>query len=202
MKTAAQIMKRKAFIKAEMDQQLAKEQSDALWARAAVELEDILNRYSAIPKGEHTHTDNFIFPSAAIYLTVKGAVGAQQAYRIIENAAISNTAAIGRKLAGMMKIPGFSSLFVSLWNPISRKMFGEKSGFRNIFYTKKKGEYRMDIITCPYNKYFIRPGCPELTKIFCDNDERTYGDLPGLQFTRHTTLGKGGACCDFLIKKV
>ena len=55
MKTAAQIMKKKAFIRAEMDQQLAKEQSDALWIRATTELGNILNRYSAIPKGERMH---------------------------------------------------------------------------------------------------------------------------------------------------
>ena len=41
---------------------------------------------------------------------------------------------------------------------------------------------------------------PELTKIFCINDECTYGDIPGLEFIRHTTLGTGGDRCDFYVR--
>ena len=124
------------------------------------------------------------------------------AYSIIENSAIANTSAMGEKLAKMMKIPGMSSFFLSLWDPISRKMFGESCGFQNVFYPREKGAYRMDIVACPYNRYFTELGCPELTKIFCENDERTYGNLPGLQFIRTSTLGKGGERCDFYLKKV
>ena len=59
----------------------------------------------------------------------------------------------------------------------------------------------MDIISCPYNRYFAELGCPELTKIFCENDDRIYGGLPGLVFERTGTLGKGAPCCDFRIRK-
>ena len=44
-------------------------------------------------------------------------------------------------------------------------------------------------------------GCPELTKIFCANDDRFYGNLPGLEFRRTGTLGTGASRCDFNIKK-
>ena len=67
---------------------------------------------------------------------------------------------------------------------------------------KKKGEYRMDIVSCPYWRYMTDLGCPELTKIFCDNDERVYGNLPGLKFERTGTLGKGAKRCDFYLRKV
>ena len=43
-------------------------------------------------------------------------------------------------------------------------------------------------------------GTPELTQIFCINDECTYGDIPGLEFIRKTTLGTGGDKCDFYIR--
>ena len=49
-------------------------------------------------------------------------------------------------------------------------------------------------------RYFTELGTPELTKIFCINDECTYGDIPGLEFIRHTTLGTGGDKCDFHIR--
>lgn len=203
METAAKkIMKNKSFIKAEMDRQLTRKQSDFLWRKSTKRLDSILIRYQNLPKGVHTHTDSFIFPAAAIYLTAKEYVPAEKAYSIIENAAIRNTAAMGEKLAKMMKIPGMAGLFIKMWDPISKKMFGESCGFKNVFYPKEKGAYRMDIIACPYYQYFTELGCSELTKIFCENDERTYGNLPGLKFIRTSTLGKGGQKCDFYLKKV
>ena len=47
---------------------------------------------------------------------------------------------------------------------------------------------------------FKELGTPELTKIFSINDECTYGDIPGLDFIRHTTLGTGGDKCDFYVR--
>ena len=59
----------------------------------------------------------------------------------------------------------------------------------------------MDIIKCPYNSYFGKLGTLELTKTVCINDECTYGDIPGLVFIRHTTLGTGGDKCDFYVSE-
>ena len=85
---------------------------------------------------------------------------------------------------------------------MTRRIFGPNNGFRNRFYPKKKGEYRMDVLACPYCRFFRELGCPELTRIFCENDERMYGDLPGLAFERKGTLGKGADHCDFCIRRV
>lgn len=202
VKTAGQIMQKKAGIKAELDRQLPADQSDRIWRLAAKKLDQILQQYADIPEGEHMHTDRLIFPAAAIYLTAKAHMPAEQAYAVIENAAVAQTAAIGKKLAKLMKLPFMPDLFVKAWDPMTKKMFGKSCGFENRFYPKKKGEYRMDILACPYHKYFTLLGCPELTKIFCDNDERTYGDLPGLRFVRKNTLGNGGSCCDFYIRRI
>ena len=68
-----------------------------------------------------------------------------------------------------MKNPGMAGLFVRMWDPVSRRMFGESCGFKNVFYPKEKNAYRMDIVECPYNRYFTELGCTELTKIFCEN---------------------------------
>ena len=202
MNKAERILKKKTFIKSEMDKTLPKMQSDELWRKASDRLEEILTRYESLPRGVHMHTDNYIFPSAAVYLAMKEALGKEKAYHIIENAAVSNTLPLGKKLARLMKIPGMGSLFVKVWDPLTRKMFGTDNGFKNVFYPKKKGEFRMDIIACPYCRYFGELGCPELTKIYCDNDDRTYGNLPGVVFERTGTLGKGADRCDFCIRKV
>ena len=121
MKTAKQIMKGKRFIKGQMDSRLPREQSDLLWEKATERLDVILKQYADLPKGVRMHTDNYIFPAAAIYLDAKGAVPADKAYEIIEAAASSNSADAGRKLAKMMKIPGMRSLFLWIWDPMTRK---------------------------------------------------------------------------------
>ena len=178
MTTAEKTLQKKAVYKAEMSRIMSGEQSKDLWQKAAIKLDSIINQYGPLPKGLRMHTER-IFPAAAIYLTAKDIVGEEKAYHIIEDAAVR----------------------VAAWHPMTKKLFGASSGFQNRFYPKKKGEYRMDIISCPYNRYFTELGCPELTKIFCENDERTYGNLPGLKFERTGTLGKGAGCCDFYIRK-
>ena len=202
MNTAEKIMKKKAAIKAEMDKTLPKAQSDALWWEATAKLEGFLARYSSLPKGVHVHTDSRILPSAAIYLSLKDVIGREKAYRVIEDAAVRTCAGIEKKLQNMMKLPGMQSLFVKVWDPLPKKVFGAGNGFQNTFYPKKKGEYRMDVTACPYCRTFTELGCPELTRIFCENDERIYGHLPGLIFERSGTLGKGAERCDFCIRKL
>jgi len=201
MKTAEKIMKKKNAIKAEIDKTLPKAQSDALWREATAKLDGLLTQYSSLPKGVHMHTDSRILPSAAIYLTIKEVVGPEKAYRIIEAAAVQLCAGIEKKLQTLMRLPGMQNLFLKVWDPMTKKLFGPGNGFKNVFYPKKKGEYRMDVTSCPYCRYFSELGCPELTKIFCENDERIYGNLSGLRFERTGTLGKGAERCDFCLRK-
>ena len=163
MKAAEKIMKKKAAIKAEMDKTLPKAKSDALWREATVKLDGFLTRYSSLPKGVHIHTDSRILPTAAIYLTVKDTIGQEKAYKMIEDAAIQGCTDIEKKLANLMKLPGMKSLFVKIWDPMTKRLFGAGNGFQNVFYPKQKGEYRMDVLSCPYCRYLTELGCPELT---------------------------------------
>ncbi len=201
MKNAEMIMKKKGHLKAEMDKALPKAQSDALWQEATVRLDGFLTRYGSLPRGVHMHTDSRILPFAAVYLTAKDLIGQEKAYRILEDAAVQICKPIEKKLQKLMKLPGMRSLFIKAWDPMTKKIFGPGNGFQNVFYPKKKGEYRMDVTACPYCRYFTELGCPELTKIFCENDERIYGRLPGLVFERTGTLGKGAERCDFSMRK-
>ena len=175
MNNAEKIMKKKAVIKAELDKALPKAQSDVLWQEATARLDEYLTRYSSLPKGVHMHTDSRILPSAAIYLVIKDVIGQERAYKVMEDAAVQICAGLEKKLQKMMKLPGMQSLFIKAWDPMTRKIFGAGNGFQNVFYPKKRGEYRMDVTACPYCRTFTELGCPELTRIICDNDERMYG---------------------------
>lgn len=200
-KTAEQIMKKKAVIRSEIERKMPKAQVDALWRQATEKLAAILARYPDLPEGLRPHTDARIFPSAAIYLTARERLGQQAAYAVIEDAAVKLTGRYAKKLAGLMRVPGMPSLFIRIWDPLTRRAFGPNNGFKNGFYPKEKGAFRMDVLVCPYFRYFTELGCPELTKVFCENDDRMYSNLPGIVFERTGTLGKGAQRCDFCIRK-
>lgn len=200
MNQAEKLLRKKAVYKAGMDKVMPEDQSADIWKEAAVRLGSILDRYGPLPRGLRMHTE-IIFPAAAVYLAAGDAIGREKAFRIIEDAAVSGCEGIAEKLRRLMKVPGMRSLFLSAWDPMTKKLFGPGNGFRNRFYPRKKGEYRMDVLACPYARYFTELGCPELTGIFCENDERTYGNLPGLIFERTGTIGKGASCCDFRVRK-
>ena len=191
---------KKAGIRERLIAEAGQAEADRIWSRAKEILKEIEDKYPDLPKGQRMHTE-FIFPSAAIQLAVKENGGDPElGYRAISEYSWEKSRKMGAQLRKMAKIPGFNSFFVKMWDPISRKSFGPDAGFRNVFYPKKRGEYRMDIVQCPYNRYFTELGTPELTKIFCINDECTYGNIPGLEFIRNTTLGTGGDRCDFYIR--
>ena len=202
MTSSQKIMKKKGNFKAEIDRRLPKNQGDALWQKATDRLAMLLEQYASLPDGVRFHTENKILPAAAIYLTLKESIGQAEAYQIMEGGTFKTADDAAKKLAALVRLPGMRSLFVKAWDPLTRKLFGESSGFQNVFYPKKKGEYRMDVVSCPYNRYFTKLGCPELTKISCGADDHVYGNLPGLKFERTMTIGRGGERCDFCIRKV
>lgn len=199
-KTAEQIMKKDQVVRGELDRYLPKDQADELWDKAEKKLASIMAQYPDLPEGVRSHTEN-IFPAAAVYLCAKEELGEETAYRIIEDAAIKVSSDANRTLSKIMKIPGMPGLFLSIWEPVTKKKFGPSSGFENVFYAKVNKEYRMDVTACPYVRYFTELGCFELAKIFCANDDRVYGNLPGLEFRRKGTLGRGDDRCDFYIRR-
>lgn len=59
-------------------------------------------------------------------------------------------------------------------------------------------EIRFNLRRCIYQELCDQHNCPELCRIFCENDEISFsGLLPKIRFERTGTLGAGSACCDF-----
>lgn len=200
MNNAEKLLNKKKVYKTEMDKVLPKDQSDKIWKQSAVRLESILEKYDPVADGMRMHT-NKIFTSAAVYLSLKDEIDPDIAYSIMEKSVYESCASAAVKLGAIMKIPGMKSLFIRIWDPLTKKVFGPGNGFKNIFYENKKGEYRMDVVSCPYHRYFTELDCPELTRISCKSDDLVYGNLPGIKFERTGTLGRGNDRCDFYIRK-
>ena len=104
MKSAIRILNSKKEYREEIESVLDKEQCDALWHKTASRLNSFLERYESLPKGVHSHTDETIFPAAAMYLTAKEFMTDEQAYAVIENAAVK-ICAKAKPLKTIMKIP-------------------------------------------------------------------------------------------------
>ena len=196
MKKANKIMKSKKNIKEELNKKLGIQISDKIWNEAHTKLNNLYLKYDNLPAGVAKHTDSFIFPIAAIYLSIKEEAP-EKAFEIMEYTMKEKSSATGKSLTKMVSIPGFKKLFIKMWHKMSHSMFGEAAGFKNTFYPCQKGEFKMDILECPYNKYLTELGCPEITILFCNNDIYTYGNIPGLKFTRTKTIGAGDDLCDF-----
>lgn len=52
--------------------------------------------------------------------------------------------------------------------------------------------------SCFYHRVLSFYGVPELTTVFCDSDDVMMEAFdPAVRFERSTTIGRGGALCDF-----
>ena len=190
------MLKSKKEFKEMIDTSLSPEVASKVWKDAHKRLARMYAEHMDLPKGVRTHTDQYIFPAAAMYLAYKE-VNPEQAFNAIKQVMADKSKRTGEVLAKWSKIPGFKRFFLSMWDVGSHKMFGETAGFKNVFYPKKKGFFKMDITECPYHKYLVEQGCPEINCLFCDNDVYNYGSIPGMTFTRTQTIGYGGTLCDF-----
>ncbi len=195
-KKTDKILKGKSVFKSEITNRLSQTECEKVWHDAHNRLYKMYKEHIDLPKGVSAHTDRFIFPAAAIYLAMKE-VDKDMAYDVMKKIMAEKSTKTGQKIAKFCKIPGFKRFFLGMWDSLSHKMFGETSGFKNVFYPSKKGCFRMDITQCPYNKYLTEQGCPEINVLFCENDVNSYGNLPGLKFTRTKTIGAGDELCDF-----
>ncbi len=196
MKKAAKILKQKTIFKTEISNNFSAEDTETIWHDAHVRLQKMYASHADLSAGIKKHTDGFIFPAAAIYLAIKEKDG-EKAFAIMQKVMKEKALQAGKGFSRFVKMPFGKQLFLKIWDTISHKMFGESAGFRNVFYTKQKGEFRMDILQCPYNTYLNEVGCPELTRLFCESDVYSYGNLPGMDFVRTQTIGSGGSLCDF-----
>lgn len=196
---AEKILNKKLPFKVEISKNFSEIDTATIWKDATQRLQMMYDDHESLPKGVRRHTDGFIFPAAAIYLAIKKH-DEEKAFCIMQKVMKEKGEQSGKGFAKFVSIPFGKQLFLKLWDFISHKMFSETAGFRNVFYPKQKGEFRMDITRCPYNTYLTELECPELTRLFCENDVYVYGSLPGMEFIRTQTIGTGGSLCDFKLR--
>ncbi len=146
------------------------------------------------------HTLGNIYPVAAVYMAqMKKSDTKEEAYKITEHAFYTMKVYKGRdSMKKMMKIPGMHSVFPKFAMNLMEKKYGAKAGFKMEILEREGGDYKFDVLECPYFNECKRYGVEELTDMFCTSDDICYSDIsPRVVFKREGTIGRGDDKCDF-----
>jgi hypothetical protein len=166
----------------------------------------LFNEYYKAEEGKEKtitmHTVKCILPCIAFYKAVIACANQQQqAYLLIERYFTKKCEATAKKIQKLCRIPFVYKLVPHIMADVIHKYFGVKSGFEMKEQTVGGGVCHIDIVKCPYFLMCSMYGCPELTSVFCNSDDVTYGNMhPKLSWERTKTLGKGNDCCNFILK--
>ncbi len=174
------------------------EKADMIFKMAGSELDCIKDHFTDVPAGERSHTDNYIFPRAALYCVLKEEFGSSEAMAMIDEAIDIQGRKMGAMLRKFTALPLIEKVFLKIFALMAKNMFGEKNGFSQIFYSSPKGTVKFDILDCTYCRYCRLCGCPELIHTFCNSDAYCFGNLSKIRFTREHTL-EHDEKCDFLL---
>ena len=186
-----------SYLLGELKKKLGKEQTDALVNDAVTLCNALCGQYRELPKKETLHTERMIFPRAAIYLQMIKYISREEAIGLIEEAVKIGVESDRKRLHLATKIPFIRPLFFLVFRKMTGTMFSGDVGFQFEEIEADSRHYRVDVLQCPYRKYCELLGCKELTETFCLSDDRVYGNMCGIAFERHGTIGRGSDKCDF-----
>ena len=186
-----------SYLLGELRKKLGKEQTDVLVNDAVKLCNELCDQYKNLPKKEKLHTEQMIFPRAAIYLQMIKYISREEAISLIEESVRIGVEPDRKRLHIATKFPFIRPLFFKIFHKMIGTMFNGDAGFKFKEIEADNRHYRVDVLQCPYMKYCELLGCKELTSTFCLSDDRVYGNMCGITFERHGTIGRGSDKCDF-----
>ena len=165
----------------------------AMSDRQGVILNELIENIRNKSKNQIKTLIQTILPRIALYKALSENISQEEAYRYMQKYMINVVAA--QKHASMVKmesIPGFYSIYSNVFLRVVRKTDLWES-------VQKHGKDYFDVTMkrCLWQTACVENGCEKLCRLFCDVDNITYDGLKKLGFSRTTTLGYGGDCCDF-----
>ena len=186
-----------SYLLGELRKKLGKEQTDVLINDAAKLCTELCDQYKDLPKKEKIHTEQMIFPRAAIYLQMIKYISREEAISLIEKSVRIGVEPDRKRLHAATKLPIIRPLFFKIFHKMIGTMFNGDAGFKFREIQADSRHYRVDVLQCPYMKYCELLGCRELTGTFCLSDDHVYGNMCGITFERQGTIGRGSDKCDF-----
>ena len=186
-----------SYLLGELRKKLGRQQTDVLTNDAINLCNELCDKYKGLSKKEKLHTEQMIFPRAAIYLQMMKYIPKEEALSLLEEAVKIGVEPDRKRLHIATKLPFVRPLFFKIFHKLINTMFNEEAGFKTKEYEADTRHYRVDVLQCPYMKYCELLGCNELTSTFCLSDDRVYGNMCGITFKRQGTIGRGNDKCDF-----
>ena len=176
-------------------------QADALNAAFDARLQALRADNAAAGKEKQFHLEKQILPGIAAYETLQNVMPKEEALQTVHGYVEQRAWKLRKLFLALMHVPGLPRKTPGIFTKQTRRMFGEAAGFEAREIETTGGDWRIDMIKCPYHDACVHYGCPELCPCFCDSDDITYNDLhPDLLWHRTRTLGRGNDCCDFCLK--
>ena len=181
---------------------IGRERADRVKAKAKKRYEELCVENASDSKALRAHTFKRIYPGIAVYEALKAeGVDPEKAVWYIREYFQRFSAKMVPHLQRTIRVLGLARKIPGLFMKISLRIFGMDAGFDYEFPETQGKEARFNIVRCPYFETCKRSGCPEITRCFCDGDDAGYGNMhPKLIWGRTKTIGRGGDCCDFLLK--
>lgn len=180
---------------------------------AAVLAARVQTRYDALfaerPRFVHpalrTHLTYQILPGLALYQILKEDAtqrGAEPATALAEaSKAIERMDVLARWLPLLQRVP-FAFWFFRSITPLTLLLF-PPAGWDIEMVEDSAQRIAFNVRRCFYVDVLTAYGAPELTASFCRLDDVAYAALPpGIRWERSTTIGRGGAACDFCWRAV
>ena len=157
---------------------------------------------SGASKEKQRHLESQILPGIAAYETLQSVMPKEEALETVHAYVERKAWRLKKIFLKLMRIPGLYKKVPEIFAKQTPKLFGTTAGFAADEIQVSGGVWRIDMTKCPYNDACVKYGCPELSHCFCDSDDITYDGLhPKLIWRRTKTLGRGGDCCDFCLKR-
>ena len=157
----------------------------------------LCNEHSNLPKKERIHTEQMIFPRAALYMQMTKHIAKERAIDLLMKAIRIGVEPDIKRLRWLTKPVFMRSLFLKAFYKMLSISFNEEAGFQTKFQEASSKRLRVDVLKCPYYKYCSLLDCKELTATFCYSDDCIYGNLTGIHYRRNGTIGRGADRCDF-----
>ncbi len=186
--------KRQKQIRAFLTGKFGKARGSALFDRQEKALQTLIQSERNRSKSQRKTLVQTILPCIALYQTLlENDFSEEQAFACMKSYLLDIVAAQKHAFtAGLEWIPGFYAIYSRIFLNITAT-----SDLWECTQTRSRDSFSVTITKCLWHTACSEAGCPALCRLFCDSDPITYGGLKKLGFSRTTTLGHGGACCDF-----
>lgn len=187
-------LKQPAGIQPFLIEEFGAEKGSALFSKQEETLRELIDRQKNKSKTQMKTLAGTILPSVALYQTLlqdcgdRDAAMERMARYQLGKAAQENHAFTAR----VERIPGFFALYSSIFRRIVRG-----ADLWQSTQSHDRDHFNVTITKCLWHDTCVDCGCPELCRLFCESDNVNYGGLRKMGFTRNTTIGCGGDCCDF-----